>query len=142
MFSSGFTSYSVLPLFPVYQSPSLCKIFNAISSNIDLALSINPSTDGFIFGDFNIHHKKWLNYSGGTDQKPTFSVVGRLLVSDFEKWGSEKNGCLGEFLPQIFACGEAYYVSCQKKTSKMKSWPILSKQPINVVDVIILRIFV
>ena len=22
----------------------------------------------FVFGDFNVHHKDWLTYSGGTDQ--------------------------------------------------------------------------
>ena len=42
-------------------------VFNAISSNIDEALSINPSAV-FVFGDFNIDHKDWLTYSGGTDQ--------------------------------------------------------------------------
>ena len=34
---------------------------------VDEVLSINPSANGFIFGDFNIHHKDWLTYSGGTD---------------------------------------------------------------------------
>ena len=39
-----------------------------ISSNIDEFLSINPSANAFVFGDFNIHHKDWLNYSGGADR--------------------------------------------------------------------------
>ena len=43
----------------------LCAWF-LISSNIDEFLSINPSANAFVFGDFNIHHKDWLNYSGGT----------------------------------------------------------------------------
>ena len=30
-------------------------------------LSINPSANVFVFGDFNIHHKDWLPYSSGTD---------------------------------------------------------------------------
>ena len=34
---------------------------------MDEVLSINPSTNGFVFGDFTIHHKEWLTYSGGTD---------------------------------------------------------------------------
>ena len=34
---------------------------------VDEVLSISPSANGFIFGDFNIHHKDWLTYSGGTD---------------------------------------------------------------------------
>ena len=31
-------------------------------------LLINPSANAFVFGDFNVHHKDWLTYSGGTDQ--------------------------------------------------------------------------
>ena len=52
------------------QSPSLllCTIFYSISSNIDEVLSINPSANVFVFGDFNVHHKDWLTYSGGTDR--------------------------------------------------------------------------
>ena len=43
-------------------------IFHSISSDIDEVLSINPSANVFVFGDFNIHHKDWLNYSCGTDR--------------------------------------------------------------------------
>ena len=43
-------------------------VFDCISSNIDEVLSINPSTNVFVFGDFNVHHKDWLTYSGGTDR--------------------------------------------------------------------------
>ena len=39
----------------------------SISSNIDEVLSINPAAV-FVFGDFNVHHKDWLTYSGGTDR--------------------------------------------------------------------------
>ena len=55
--------------FFLHRSPSslLCMIFYSISSNIDEVLLINPSANVFVFGDFNIHHKNWLNYSGGTD---------------------------------------------------------------------------
>ena len=47
---------------------SLCTVFDSISSNIDEVLLINPSANVFAFGDFNIHHKDWLTYSGGTDR--------------------------------------------------------------------------
>ena len=47
---------------------SLWTIFDSISSNIDEVLSINPSTIVFVFRDFNVHHKDWLTYSGGTDR--------------------------------------------------------------------------
>ena len=55
--------------FLLYRSPSssLCMVFYSISSNTDKFLSINPSAV-FVFGDFNIHHKDWLTYSGGIDQ--------------------------------------------------------------------------
>ena len=43
-------------------------VFYSISSNVDEVLSIKPSTYVFIFGDFNIHHKDWLTYSGEADQ--------------------------------------------------------------------------
>ena len=54
--------------FFVYRSPSSPSytVFSAISSNIDEVLSINPSAV-FVFGDFNVHYKDLLTYSGGTD---------------------------------------------------------------------------
>ena len=55
--------------FFLYQSPSsLWMVFDSISSNMDEVLSINPSANVFVFGDFNIHHKDWLICSGGTDR--------------------------------------------------------------------------
>ena len=46
----------------------LCeRFFDSISYNIDEVFSINPSAV-FVFGDFNVHHKDWLTFSGGTDR--------------------------------------------------------------------------
>ena len=61
--------HSVSYFFFLYRSPSLslCMVFDSISSNIDEVLLINPSANVFVFGDFNVHHKDWLTYSGGTD---------------------------------------------------------------------------
>ena len=61
--------HSVSYFFFLYQSPSssLWTVFYSISSNIDSVLSINPSANVFVFGEFNIHHMDWLTYSGGTD---------------------------------------------------------------------------
>ena len=42
-------------------------VFDSISFKIDEVLLINSSAV-FVFGDFNVHHKDWLTYSGGTDQ--------------------------------------------------------------------------
>ena len=56
--------------FSLCQSPSssLCMVFDSIASNIDEVLSISPSANVFVFGDFNVHHKDCLTHSGGTDR--------------------------------------------------------------------------
>ena len=43
--------------FFLYWSPSLSlyTVFDSISSNIDEVLSVNPSANVFVFGDFNFH---------------------------------------------------------------------------------------
>ena len=71
-FCTGFISWKLcryLLMFPLlhslsyffvpYQSPSLlsCTVFDSVSSNINEALSINPFTNVFVFGDCNVHHK-------------------------------------------------------------------------------------
>ena len=62
--------HSVSYFFFLYRSPSsaLCTVFDSISSNIDEVLSINPSANVFVFGDFDVHHEDWLTYSSGTDR--------------------------------------------------------------------------
>ena len=68
MFSTDFTSLSVLLLFPLLITfLSLCTV-DSVSSNIDEVPSINPSANMFAFRDFNIHHKDWLTHSSGTDR--------------------------------------------------------------------------
>ena len=51
--------HSVSYFFFLYRSPSssLCTVFDSISCNIDEVLSINPSANVFVFGDFNVRHK-------------------------------------------------------------------------------------
>ena len=58
----------------LYQSPSSssCTVVDSVLSNIDEVLSINLSANVFVFGDFDIHHKDWLTYSGGTDRPDEF----------------------------------------------------------------------
>ena len=60
--------HSVSYFFSLCWSPSssLCTIFDSISSNIDEVLLMNPSANVFAIGDFIVHHKNWLNYSGRT----------------------------------------------------------------------------
>ena len=62
--------FSVSYFFFLYRSPfsSLCTVFNSISSDMDEVLSISPSANVFVFGDFNAHHGGWITYSGGTDR--------------------------------------------------------------------------
>ena len=62
--------HSVSYFFFLYRSPSslLYMVFDSISSKIDEVLSFNPSANVFAFGDFNVQHKDWLTYSGGTDR--------------------------------------------------------------------------
>ena len=68
MFLNCFSSFTFLLLFSLLiTSFALRTIYDAISSNIDEALLINSSGNVFIFGDFGIHHKDWLNYYDGTD---------------------------------------------------------------------------
>ena len=61
--------HSVSYFFLLYLSPSssLCTVFDSVSSNISEVLLINLSAV-FAFGDFNVYHKDWLTYSGGTDR--------------------------------------------------------------------------
>ena len=80
MFSTGFF-HSVSYFLFLYRSPSssLCTVFNSVSSNIDEVLSMNPSPNVFVFGDFNVHHKDWLTYSGGTDRPDELSFIFSIL---------------------------------------------------------------
>ena len=82
--------------FFLYRSPSssLCTVFDSISSNIDEVLSINPSANVFVFGDFKVHHKDWLTYSGGTDRSGersyNFSISNDLThMVNFPTWISD-----------------------------------------------------
>ena len=64
---------------------------HSLPSNIDEVFSINSSANVFVFGDLNIHHKEWLNYSGGTDRSRelcyNFSISNDLTqVVNFPAW--------------------------------------------------------
>ena len=85
--------HSVTYFFFLCQSPSLslCTVFDSISSNIDEVLSINLSANMFVFEDFNVHHKDWLTYSGGTDRPGelyyNFSISDDLTqIVNFPTW--------------------------------------------------------
>ena len=78
--------HSLSYFFFLYRSPSaLCTVFDSISSNIDEVLSINPSANVFVFGDFNLHHKDWLTYSSGTDS-PGELCYNVSISNDLTHW--------------------------------------------------------
>ena len=68
MFLISFTSLSVLLLYPLSITFFIIVVFDFISSKIDEVLLINPFANVFVFGDFSVHHKDWLIYSGETDR--------------------------------------------------------------------------
>ena len=83
--------HSLSYFFFLYQSLSwyLCTISDSISSNIDEVLSINLKL--MCLFDYNIHHKDWLTYSGGTDRSGelcyNFSISNDLTQMDnFPTW--------------------------------------------------------
>ena len=67
--------------FFLYQSPSssLCTVFDSISSNIDEVISINPSANVIIFGDFNVDHKDWLTSRNGEPFYSFFFISNDLI---------------------------------------------------------------
>ena len=69
--------HSVTYFIFLYESPlpSLCKVFDTSSSKTDEIFSINKSANTFLFVDFNVHHKDWLTYFGGTDRPGELSYI-------------------------------------------------------------------
>ena len=65
MFWTGFTSFHVLLLLIFF---CLYAVFDAILSSIAEGLSISLPANVLVFGHFNVHHKDWLTYPGGTDR--------------------------------------------------------------------------
>ena len=86
MFSTSLL-HSVSYFFFLYRSfsSSLCTVFDYISSNIDQIFSINPSANVFVFGDFNVHHKDWVTYSGEIERLVN-SVIIFLPQTTLLKW--------------------------------------------------------
>ena len=65
MFMIGFIPFIVVPLFPLLIS---VHFFHAILSSIDEVHLINLPANVFVFGHFNVLHKDWLTYFGGTNR--------------------------------------------------------------------------
>ena len=84
--------HSVSYFFFLYQWPSssLCTVCEAISPITDEVFSINPSSNIFLFREFKVNHKDWLNYFVGGD-KPgelcfIFSQTTLPQWSTFPNW--------------------------------------------------------
>ena len=93
----------------LYQSPpsSLCAVFGSISCSIKNVLWINPSLNVFVLGDFSIHHKDWLNYSGETDRLKeiccNFSISNDLIqMVNFPTWISDSDSHSPVFFLDLF----------------------------------------
>ena len=108
---------ALLHFFFLSQSPSLslCMVFYSISSKIDEILSTNPSTNVFIFQNFNIPHKDWLSYSGGTDRpgELCYNVSisnGLNQMANFPTWilNCDSQSCSFGFT-YFFQCYYLYY---------------------------------
>ena len=120
----------------------LCTVFDSISSNIDEVLSINPSANAFVIGDFNVHHKDWLTYSGGTDRLGkfgyNFSISNNLTqIVNFPTWTSDCDSNSPALL-NLFLSSDAIICStlvfpplgnsCHVVVSVSIDFPINSKQ--------------
>ena len=87
MFLTGFTSFSVLHLFPLS-----ITFFTFVQFFILFHLCwIKPSANAFVFRNFNILQKDVLTYSGGTDRSGeicySFSVSNELTqMVNFPSW--------------------------------------------------------
>ena len=81
-----------------------------MSSNIDEVLSINPSANVFVFGDFNLHHKDWLTYCDGTDRSDelcyNFSISNDLIqMVNFPTWIPDCDSDSSALLDLFLSCG-------------------------------------
>ena len=83
-------------MFPTGYLLSLCTVFDFVSSNIDEVLSINPSANVFVFGNFNVHHKDWQTYSGVTD-RPGELCYNFSISNDLTQMVSSHSPALSDF---------------------------------------------
>ena len=61
-----YSTQCITSFFSISCSSSFCTVFGSISSNIDEVLLINHLLCLPYVLDFNVHHKDWFTYSGGT----------------------------------------------------------------------------
>ena len=61
--------HSTTFIFFLYRSPSSspCSVVEAVSSNIDKTLILQPFANIMVCGDFNVHNTEWFCHSHTTD---------------------------------------------------------------------------
>ena len=113
---------------------------DSISSDIDEVLSINPSANVFVFEGFDVHHKDWLTYSGGTDRTGelcyNFSISNDLTqIVDFPTqiphYDSHSPALLHLFLSSdlSYIIAELFNM-CRKKSCFPDCWKVSSVVPV------------
>ena len=119
--------------FFLYQSPSslLRTVFDPISSNIDEVLSINPSANLFVSGGFNVHHKDWLTYSGGTD-RPGELCCNYSVSNDFTKMVNFPT-CIPDWDSHMPALLD-FFLSSDASTCSTMAFPLLGNSDHAVVS--------
>ena len=106
-------------------------VFDSISSHINEVLSINPSANVFVFGDFNIHHKDWLTYSGGTDRS------GELCYNLFISNNLTQMANFPTRIPDYDSHSPAllcFFLSCDASIPSTKAFPPLGNSDHGVVS--------
>ena len=95
-------------------------------SNTDEIFSINPSANVFVFGDFNIHNKDWVTYSGEELIHLVNSVIIFFISDDLTQTvnfptripGCDSNNILPSFDLKEFCYSYAWSCSlCERRTS-------------------------
>ena len=120
---------------------SLCTVFDSISSNIDEVVSIDPSANVFVFGDFNVHLKDWLTYSDGTDRPGelcyNFSISNDLTkMVNFPTWipyCDSHTVMVLLFFISFFSCNYLFY-SCFPSVGKYDHFVVLWDVLFHLID--------
>ena len=79
-------------------------VFDSVSSSIEEVFLIHSSANLFVFGDFIVHQKDWLTFSGGTDRPGelwyNFSISNDLtqIVTQIPDFDSHSPALLDFFL--------------------------------------------
>ena len=73
------------------------------------------------FGDFNVHHKDWLTYSGGTDRSGGLCYKNLSQMVNFSTWIPDC-GSHSPILLDVFISSDASILLCNASLSVGKFW--------------------